>query len=704
MGEIVAACVAGVLNLESAAQFVVARGRLMGQLPRDGKMLAVNATPEQAHEWIRGKEHEVSLAAVNGPASVVVSGSAAAVDDVAQLARAEGRRTTELEVSHAFHSPLMDPIIEDLGQVVASLRISPTQLPLVSNVTGSFLNHDLTGDYWTSHARQPVLFYQGMSKIIDQDCAVVIEVGPHPTLTPAVAAAFDAPNTRWVPTLLRDRQDVSNLLETLGSLFVAGAPLDLDCLFSSPTHHRVSLPLYPFRRDRHWFNTDPAASHQAGVRLQPPEAQVPLHPLLGRVVSLGSHRAVFATSLSATDLWADHRVLGATVFPGTGYLEMAVRGYAAFTRQDWRPVVLRDVELERPLVLAYGKPSKVSITLETAAVNGNDEVAFSIASGGDGDSTVYCRGRISAASKDVDRAAVDTELDRMESKLPVGAFYGELRQGGLEYGSNFATIRELWMGKPDSGEALGRITASLHEEGEKDHPFTLTTLLDGCLQVFGSALRTLDRRDYRRAFVPASIRTVILCRPQLPSQVWSHVSVSTNGDGRAALAHIRVLTDEGDVLAHIDGLELRQKVSLMPLAQGGEFSTNVAQPVSGLGSESRDHLVDRLRGLPDDERVDAVAKWLASEVKDTLGQTAEDLDVDFDNIDPSTALLEIGMDSLLITELQRRIQEKLEFRFQPMQGLDYQSIDSLAKYILDEVLVVESTAGAATTVSAASGE
>src|SRR5207245_9464502 len=150
-----------------ASRFVVARARVMGALPRDGKMLAVEAPEEEARGWIGGREADVSLAAVNGPSSVVVSGRAAAVDAVAQLASAAGRRTKPLAVSHAFHSPLMDPVLEELRAVAGSLRISPARVPVVSNVTGEVHDGGLGGDYWGSQLRQPVLFHKGVGTLVD---------------------------------------------------------------------------------------------------------------------------------------------------------------------------------------------------------------------------------------------------------------------------------------------------------------------------------------------------------------------------------------------------------------------------------------------------------------------------------------------------------------------------------------------------------
>lgn len=674
VGEIVAHCVAGAIDLDDAMRFVIARGQLMGQLPAGGRMAVIESTADEAAEWMRGREAEISLAAVNGPRSVVVSGEAEAVTAISEVAQASGRRSKELEVSHAFHSPLMDPILREIERAAARLRVGPTKIPLASNVYGRFLTDSVSADYWSSHVRRPVLFYEGIRSITEAGCSLLVEIGPHPALTPMISAAFDTANLRCFPTLLRDQQDVSNLFQTLASLYVTGMPVHLDRLFWNSAYRRVSLPLYPFRRDRHWLTTDFSVD-------TPPQPKVDLHPLLGRAISVGSRRAAFEPTISATHPWIDHRVLGSTVFPGTGYLEMAARGFAESKGRDFESIAFREVSFERPMLLAYGKANKLSLTIENIPINRSGEATFSIAAAGQGSNQNYCRGKFAAATAQAGRISVEGELARMTAKTGVGQFYGELRKNGLEYGSSFSTIRELWAGKPDSGEAVGRISAAPHGAPVESHPFLTTTLLDGCLQVFGAALTTLGTTAPAGTFVPVAIQSMTLWR-QLPFEVWSFVTVRKHVDGRAALAHIRVFTSSGELLADIEGLELRVKSSIVT-ANDREISVAIHKPAG----ESRDQLVARVASLSKPEQVSVLSKWLTSEVKDILGQAASEIDLD--NIDPSTAFLEIGLDSLLVTELQRRIQENFGFRFQPMQGLDYQSIESLALYILDEVLVVE---------------
>jgi acyl transferase domain-containing protein len=521
-----------------------------------------------------------------------------------------------------------------------------------------------------------------MCKIMESDCSIVVEIGPHPSLTPSITAAFETSRTRCVATLMRDRRDVSHMLETLASLYARGAAVNFDCAFVGPAYRRVSLPLYPFRRARHWLRTDQGFPRSSKVEVVPPaEPKIDLHPLLGRIVSIAPHRTTYESSVAATQPWVDHRILGNTIFPGTAYLEMAARGFAAAKRQNWQSLQLRDIGFERPLVLVYGTSKKIVTTFESRQTNGSSDTGFTI-SAADGSAEIYCRGRIAVASEVAENASIEAERRRLRSPLQIGPFYGELRKRGFEYGASFSTIRELWLGIEDSGEAIARITASPSESDTPGHPFTYTTMLDGCLQVFGAALRTLSATDQSGAFVPHSIRSVTL-RNRPFAQLWSHAKVRLNGDSRSLLARIRVVTEAGAVVADIDGLELR------PIGKFALANNEDASAADDSISESRDQLLDRLRRMPKGKRVEALAKWVMSEVTNILGQAAEDLDLE--GLDPSTAFIEIGLDSLLITELQRRIQERLEFRFKPMQGIDYQSAESLAEYILTEVLVMEPT-------------
>lgn len=693
IGEIVAACVANALDLEDATRFVVARGRLMGSLPEGGAMLAIAAAPEQVQRWLQGREEEVTIAAVNAPHAVVVSGRAEAVAAIGEMAQTAGRQTKALEVSHAFHSPLMDPILNELTQVAASMRISSPRIPILSNTSGDFFGDEIKPEYWSAQMRHAVLFHEGMQKIIDAGCSLIVEIGPHPALTTAVVTSFDSTTFQALPTLRKDKKDAANLLGTLSSLYVNGAPLKFDRLFSNPAYQQVPLPLYPFHNDKYWINLDGMLElpPDAFPLMDPPAsegelAELPeLHPLLGKVVTRSARKIVFETGLKTTSPWTDHRVLDSTVFPGTGYVEIAARGFAAMSGENWKSVVVKDMTFAHPLLLSYREEKKVTLTLEQTA-QGKGDTRFVIAAS-DG-SVTYCRGRISASKEKQEQVQMEAELADRDSEMAIGVFYGELRSRGLEYGAKFANVRELWLGKPSSGEAFGHVMNP--QSGEGGDPFNNAVVLDACLQVFGAALATLDSMNQPGAYVPATVQSISFAG-ELPSQVWSHVKVNASADGRGALASIRVLSDDGAVLAKFENLELRRTMTLTV----GKRSTASSRSSANQIFKSRTHAVELMRPLAKRERVALLSKWLTAEIKDTMGQAADGLNIE--KLPPSAAFLEIGLDSLLVTELQRRIQEKMEFRFKPMQGLDYQSIETMAEFIHDEVLVTDLQGEAAPT-------
>jgi len=678
IGEIVAACIAGMLDMEDAARFVVARGRLMGSLPEGGAMLAIAAAPEQVQRWLQGKEADVAIATVNGPHAVVISGRAETVAEVGAMAQTAGRQIKALEVSHAFHSPLMDPILNELTQAASSMRITPPRIPILSNTSGDFFGDEVKPEYWSGQVRNAVLFHQGMEKIINAGCLLVVEIGPHPALTPVVVTAFDSPNLQTMPTLRKDKKDAANMLGALSTLYVNGAPLKFERLFSNPDYQRVSLPLYPFHVEKYSLNLEGVLElgpDSYPLVNQPDElSELPeLHPLLGRVVSRTSQKVVFETGLKTTSPWTDHRVLDSTIFPGAGYVEMAARGFATINGQSWQAVVVKDMSFEQPLLLSYREEKKVNLILEQTA-NGKGDTKFVIAAS-DG-SVTYCRGRIAISKAKQEQVQMEAELSGRESEMKIGVFYGELRSRGLEYGARFANVRELWLGKSGSGEALGRVMNT--SSGYVRDPFNTSVVLDGCLQVFGAALATLENMNQPGAYVPANVQSISFA-DDLPEQVWSHVKINADANGRGVLATIRVLDETGKLLAKFENMELRRTMSLSFGKNTGAKRTSGNQIF-----KSRAHAIELLRPLSRRERVALLGKWLIAEIKDTIGQAADGLNLE--KLPPTTAFLEIGLDSLLVTELQRRIQEKLEFRFKPMQGLDYQSIETMAEFLHDEAL------------------
>ncbi|WP_143079012.1 type I polyketide synthase, partial [Streptomyces monashensis] len=252
IGEVAAAHVAGVLSLGDACALVVARGRLMQELPAGGVMVAVEAAEEEVAPLVEGRAGEVSIAAVNGPRAVVVAGVESAVVEVAGELKARGRRSSRLRVSHAFHSPLMEPMLQAFRRVAEGVSYSAPSVPVVSNVTGQLaVDGELaSADYWVRHVREAVRFADGVAALVAEGVTRFLEIGPDGTLT-ALAQNGAADDALYVPVLRKDGQETQHLVTALARLHVNGASVEWSALLQGAG--TVELPTYAFRRDRYWL-------------------------------------------------------------------------------------------------------------------------------------------------------------------------------------------------------------------------------------------------------------------------------------------------------------------------------------------------------------------------------------------------------------------------------------------------------------------
>lgn len=268
VGELTAAHAAGVFSLRDAAALVATRGRLMHEAPGEGAMLAVQTTEEEARAALPAGA--VDIAAVNAPGSVVVSGTVEAVEQVAAHWAARGRRTRRLRVGHAFHSPLMEPVLEEFRRVARTVAYRPPRLPVLSNVTGALATPEqlCSPDYWTRHVRATVRFADAVRALDAQGTGAYVELGPEPALTPQAARCLppadpDGPPPPTLTATLRPGHDEPTALLTAAArLHVAGQDVDWSALLGPGP--RADLPTYAFQRRRHWLPQQPA--DDAGIR------------------------------------------------------------------------------------------------------------------------------------------------------------------------------------------------------------------------------------------------------------------------------------------------------------------------------------------------------------------------------------------------------------------------------------------------------
>ncbi|MFD0685019.1 SDR family NAD(P)-dependent oxidoreductase [Actinomadura fibrosa] len=414
IGELAAAHVAGVFNLEDAARLISARGRLMQALPSGGAMVAIQATEDEVAPHLTD---EVGIAAVNSPTSIVISGAEEAVAAVVE--HFADRKTTRLKVSHAFHSPLMDPMLEDFRKVAETIVYSEPAIRLTKDVTSA--------DYWVRHVREAVRFADDVRHLDGEGVTRYLEIGPDGVLT---AMAQQTADGTMAATLRRDRPETESLFIGIGRLHTVGVKVDWNAVFDGRGARRVELPTYPFQRQSFWI--EPGRGSETSD-----------HPLLDAAVAVaGADQTVLTGRLSAgSQPWlADHTVGGAVVFPGTGFVELAVRAgdEVGCGRVD-------DLTIEAPLVLPDSGGVAVQVVVGAADESGRRSVE------------IYSRGEDDLhrpwarhATGTLAAATAGTAIDLAQWPPPgaepvnVDGLYGQLAEGGLDYGPAFQGLKAAW--------------------------------------------------------------------------------------------------------------------------------------------------------------------------------------------------------------------------------------------------------------------
>jgi acyl transferase domain-containing protein/aryl carrier-like protein len=538
VGEYVAACVAGVFSFEEGLALIAERGRLMEALPAGGSMAAVFAAEAQVAPRIARFADRLAIAAVNGPEETVISGEARAVAAVLDACTADGIKSRPLEVSHAFHSPLLDPMLDALERRAASVAPAAPRIPIISNLTGAAFPVGTGPDarYWRRHAREPVRFAAGVEALRAAGVTALVELGPHPTLLALAGRAAPAASWLIAASLRRGRDDERELLASLASLYARGANIHWQAL--APGRRRLSLPTYRFQRERHWMTAPPPA----------PSVVPGGHPLLGQPQRSPQPGRQFLAEIGRDTpaFLADHVILGQVLLPATAYVEL---GLAAGRTLGGGDRAVQDVVIEAPLGLEENARYLVHVTVEPEVDGRAVFVVRSAPVDGDG-WRVHARGVLAAPSALGPAAPPVAEArGRCPTAVDVKEYYAGLERAGFHYGPAFQGVRELHAG---AGEAVG-----LLELAESAPPWTLhPALLDSAFHLLGAGLLTAPGPS-DPVYVPIACEEIQVMGP-VPRRVWATARLREVAAGAAVrVADLRLEDERGAVVATVRGLQLR---------------------------------------------------------------------------------------------------------------------------------------------------
>ena len=547
VGEIAASHCASVLSLREAALLVTARSRLMQALPAGGAMVAVQAAEAEVLPLLTD---EVGIAAVNGPTSVVISGAETAVTEVAAQLAELGRKTKRLTVSHAFHSPLMEPMLAEFRAVVEGLTFNEPRIPIVSTLDQSA---DLTSpEYWVRHVREAVRFADAIRTLEARGVNRYLELGPDGVLT-AMGQECTAESALFAAVLRSGRPEVRALLTAVGQLYVHGATVTWSAAFAGQGAQRVDLPTYAFQKERYWLDMGVSLGDLATAGVDPTG-----HPLLGAAVELpDSGGFVFTGRLAlSTHPWlADHAVMGSVLLPGTAFVELAVRA-----GEQLGCDLLDELTLAAPLILPDHGGVQLRITIGALDDSGYRSL------------TLHSRREevpaeepwIRHATGLLTSGAQPADFDLAEWPPP-GAepidttdYYLGAAAAGLEYGPLFQGLRRAWR---RDGEVFAEIRPTLaasdgrspHQPGLEAGAFGLhPALLDAALHGvgLGGVVAQVDQ-EAGRARLPFSWSGV-----RLHAAGASALRVRLAPAGADGLS-LELADESGRPVASVDALVLR---------------------------------------------------------------------------------------------------------------------------------------------------
>jgi myxalamid-type polyketide synthase MxaB len=579
VGEYVAACVAGVFSLEDGLKLVAARGRLMQQQPQGGGMVSVLATVDQVRAAIEPYP-AVEIAAINGPESTVISGSASAIAMAVNQLEATGVKCKSLKVSHAFHSFLMQPILAEFEKVACQVNYAKPQIPLISNITGQIdVTQVATADYWCRHALAPVNFLGAMETLGRQQCQIFLECGPQPILLglgqqcligqrligqrlikqrlikqqclrndglPSDGLPSDSLPTDgglWLPSLRSGQTDWQQILISLGRLYTHGISVDW-CGFERdyPQRRKISLPTYPFQRQRYWLDTPPCFATQPSIT-QPPS----VHPLLGLPQSAPEgYQRCFTNELSPAKLsWlGEHQVFNYALLPGAAYIELVLA--VASSGQ------IQDLSIDIPVVI--DRPTTVQTRL---SAQGQIEIGVMV--GEEDNQSWQCHGSAQVGSppqqlshqrlshKLPHRLDLQAVRSRCPQPLEPTTLYKHFAQVGLTYGAPFQTLQTIQIGHH---EVLAEVKLAPSRSDVTTHYSLSPLLVDGALQ----ALAALEP-DKTALYLPIGAATVTVYHPLGQGAI---VHGYWHRDKIKSVADLVFCNPDGQILAEIKGLEVRR--------------------------------------------------------------------------------------------------------------------------------------------------
>ena len=600
VGEYIAATVAGIFSLEDGLKLIAARGRLMQQLPAGGEMVAVMASEAKVKKLLRPYAEKVAIAAINGPKSVVISGEATAVREIVSSLESEKIKTKQLQVSHAFHSPLMEPMLAEWEAVAKELTYHQPEIPVISNVTGTIADKSITtAKYWVDHVRLPVRFAEGMDALQKQGVEIFLEVGPKPILLGMGRRCLPKDVGVWLPSLRPEHiplqsslesarsEDFSQMLSSLGELYVRGVKVDWVEYDGEYSRQKVILPTYPFQRQRYWIDNYSRGRNSVSVSSNNGfvTEEGTSNPLLGRKLLLPfAQQFRFQTKLTPEfpSYVKDHRYYGKIVVAGASHIVLGLLAGKEALNSD--SCVVENIEFLQILGADETSSRTVQILLDQEKETEYTYQLISCEAGTEYDPstvwTVHAKAKVRSVNnselpkENIDIAAVK---NRCIQSLSSDEYYStalEPMKGDFHLGPTFQWTEQAWI---SSTEGLVKVKAGENNEEMQEYwphpgmvdsgivPVALLSILRELSQNTenngNGKKNAIDSEMEIPTYAFAGAKSFkFFDNFDIDDDLWYYTKIdeSSSYDRGELLGETYLLNGDGKVLAEYSGIDFRQ--------------------------------------------------------------------------------------------------------------------------------------------------
>lgn len=555
VGEVAAAWAAGVLSIEEAVKVIYYRSHAQAKTAGQGRMAAAAMSADNVTLMINdlGLVDEVTIAGINSPKSVTLSGSLQALKEMEDIFEERGVFYRLLDLDYAFHSPAMNPVKDEILSNLSEINLVNSKLEFYSTVSGGKISaNELNADYWWKNIRQPVLFADAMDNLLVDDYQVFLEIGPHPVLRSYINECSREKNFEIasISTIKRQSESKSILLNALYSCYLAGSKLNFDLVFSSSSlkqSSNVKLPLYPWQRERHWYNLTTEGGDLVNRDRQ--------HPLLG--YRLKNYEASWENQIDTAlfTYLGDHVVDGVAVMPAAAYVEMALAASLAWFneldtksehKQQWE---IENLEIRAPIVLDHSKIIRLKLMPKDGSfvISSRDRLS-------DGLWSENVVGRLlgDTNKKQPADTSILTAIKNADKHITAAGHYKLTEVVGLSYGPKFQGVEEVWVSKLTAIAKLNSAeNLDINSSDYQLHP----ALLDAGFQVLVDIFSEKIEQGSQAALIPVQIGKLYYYQ-QVEDLAYLSVSIIKQSP-QSVVANYLLLNSTGEVLVELKNCRFR---------------------------------------------------------------------------------------------------------------------------------------------------